>query len=27
LVQLAEQPSALTPAGVYKDSLYVDLIY
>lgn len=27
LVQLAEQPFALTPAGVYKDSLYVDLIY
>ncbi len=27
LVELAEQPSALTPAGIYKDSLYVNLIY
>lgn len=27
LVQLAEQPTASTPAGLYKDSLYVSLIY
>lgn len=27
LVQLAEQPTASTPAGIYKDSLYVSLVY
>ncbi|WP_179995014.1 hypothetical protein [Acinetobacter sp. YH16053] len=27
LVQLAERPSAMTPAGVYRDSLYVNLMF
>lgn len=27
LVQLVEQPTASTPAGIYKDSLYVSLMY
>ena len=27
LVQLMERPTALTPAGVYKDSLYINLMF
>lgn len=27
LVQLMERPTALTPAGVYKDSLYIKLMF
>lgn len=26
-VQLIDRPNALTPAGVYKDNLYVSLIF
>lgn len=27
LVQLMERPTAMTPAGVYKDNLYINLMF